>query len=165
MGMLRRRKGRQTWSVRYRDEDGIVREVSTGCKDKSAARQVLNNLERHAEKVQAGLISRQESTTMAWATVPITEQIEAQIAHMTGLGRADSTVYDQKRLMEALVAGCGWKRVSDMTRPQLERWLSLRVAGGLSARTRNAYAVAAKSFANWLVRAGGWQSIPIPACP
>ena len=31
----------QTWVARYRDGEGRRREVSTGCRDKTAARQVL----------------------------------------------------------------------------------------------------------------------------
>jgi len=57
MGTLRRRKGREVWTAMYRYGDGIRREVSTGCKDKDAARQVLADLERHAEKVRAGIVS------------------------------------------------------------------------------------------------------------
>ena len=41
-----------------------------------------------------------------------------------------------------------------MNRPQLEHWLNARISEGISARTRNAHAVAAIAFANWAVKAG-----------
>src|SRR3954447_17545725 len=45
-----------TFTARYRDGDGLVVEVATGCRDETAARQVLADLERKAERVRAGLL-------------------------------------------------------------------------------------------------------------
>src|SRR5262245_32290312 len=41
-----------TFTAKYRDGDRIVREVATGCKDETAARKVLSDLERRAELVK-----------------------------------------------------------------------------------------------------------------
>ena len=41
-----------TYTAKYRDGSGIVREVATGCRDESAARSVLAELERRAERVK-----------------------------------------------------------------------------------------------------------------
>src|SRR4051812_31695487 len=40
--------------AKYRDGDRIVRTVPTGCKDETAARAVLAELEREAELIKAG---------------------------------------------------------------------------------------------------------------
>ena len=40
-----------TYTAKYRDGQGIVREVATGCRDETAARQVLADLQRRAELV------------------------------------------------------------------------------------------------------------------
>ena len=37
-----------TYSAKFRDGQGIVRKVTTGCRDEGAARSVLNELERRA---------------------------------------------------------------------------------------------------------------------
>src|SRR5690348_15029482 len=41
--------------AQYRDGNGAVCIVSTGCRDETAARQVLARLEREAEQVRAGI--------------------------------------------------------------------------------------------------------------
>jgi len=165
MGTLRRRKGREVWTALYRDGDGIRREVSTGCKSKDAAKQVLASLERHAEKVRAGIVSRQEAKSVEWARVPLTDHVEAHAAYMKGLGRAPRTVQDQERLMLAVADGCGWKRLSDLNRSRLEQWLTVKVSEGMGARTRNAYAVASVAFGNWMVRAGRLTVNPFAGVP
>src|SRR4051794_24694601 len=47
----------RTYFARYRDGDGIVVECSTECHDEGAARAVLADLERRAERVKSGLLS------------------------------------------------------------------------------------------------------------
>src|SRR4051812_15192600 len=42
----------RTWFARYRDGDGVVQIVPTCCRDETAARQVMADLERRAEKVR-----------------------------------------------------------------------------------------------------------------
>src|SRR4051794_20730892 len=48
------------WYARYRDHAGKTVERSTGCRDESAARQVLARWEREAERVRAGILSPDE---------------------------------------------------------------------------------------------------------
>ena len=43
-----------TFIAKYRDGSGIVVETPTGCRTEDAARQVLADLERKAERVRAG---------------------------------------------------------------------------------------------------------------
>ena len=49
-----------TYVARYRDGDGIVVEVSTECRDKTAAQSVLADLERRAEKVRSRILTAAE---------------------------------------------------------------------------------------------------------
>src|SRR6516225_4257751 len=43
--------------AKYRDGSGLVVEESTGCRDETAARGVLAELERRAELIKAGVIT------------------------------------------------------------------------------------------------------------
>ena len=43
-----------TYTAKYRDGSAIVRKVATGCRDESAARSVLTELEKRADKVRSG---------------------------------------------------------------------------------------------------------------
>ncbi len=45
-----------TFTAKYRDGGGVVREVATGCRDETAARSVLAELVRRAELVKAKVI-------------------------------------------------------------------------------------------------------------
>jgi hypothetical protein len=47
--------------AKYRDGGNVVRVVPTGCRDETAARQVLAELERKAELVRAGVMTSQEA--------------------------------------------------------------------------------------------------------
>ena len=42
----------RTYTAKFRDGSGIVREVATSCRDESAARSILGKLERRAELVK-----------------------------------------------------------------------------------------------------------------
>ena len=53
-----------TYSAKFRDGQGIVRKVSTGCRDEGAARSVLNELERRAELVRSGVLSFEEDLSL-----------------------------------------------------------------------------------------------------
>ena len=50
----------RTYTAKYRDGSGIVQEVATGCRDESAARSVLGDLERRAELVKAKVLTVDE---------------------------------------------------------------------------------------------------------
>ena len=47
----------RTFTAKYRDGNGHVVEVATGCRDETAARQVLADLERRAERVRANVVT------------------------------------------------------------------------------------------------------------
>src|SRR5579875_221927 len=68
-----------TYFARYRDGRNQVVEVPTGCRDESAARQVLADLERKAERVRAGLLSPAEARTAEHLTKPIGEHVDAYL--------------------------------------------------------------------------------------
>src|SRR3954452_6923913 len=75
-----------TYFARYRDGDGMVVEGPTCCRDGCAARQVLAELERKAERVRAGLLTPAEARTAEHLTIPIGEHVEAFIASLEAKG-------------------------------------------------------------------------------
>lgn len=52
----------RTFTAKYRDGSGVVREVATGCRDETAARAVLADLEKRAELVKAGVITGEQDS-------------------------------------------------------------------------------------------------------
>jgi integrase len=144
--------------AKYRDHDGIVRTVSTGCRDRENARQFLARLERQAERVDAGVVTREEIRRAEALEDPIEQHIDAYIGTLIG-----STDHREKtgRYIRTLAGKLGWASLGDMRRDDLETWLANearetrlanRVRKGRSARSRNAYQTAVVSFCNWCVR-------------
>src|SRR5512135_2117224 len=85
-GTERIRDESSTYFARYRDGNGLVVEVPTGCRDESAARQVLAEMERKAERVRAGLITPAEARTAEHLSTPIGEHVAAYIDSMKSRG-------------------------------------------------------------------------------
>ena len=60
-----------------RDRNGIVVEVSTRCRDKTAGQSVLADLERKGERVRSGLLTPAEARTAEHLATPIGEHVAA----------------------------------------------------------------------------------------
>ena len=65
-----------TYTAKYRDAAGIVQKVATGCRDEGAARSILNELERRAELVRAGVLSASEDAIADHSGTPLGEHLE-----------------------------------------------------------------------------------------
>ena len=62
--------------------------------------------------------------------------------------------------MHRLAADCQFKRLGNLARESLERWLVSQEKIGMGARTRNTYRAAAVAFCNWCVETGRLLSNP-----
>src|SRR5262245_50688134 len=70
--------------ARFRDADGRVRTVSTRCRDESAARQFLANLERRTERIKAGIMTRREADAADRMHDPLEGHIADYIDRLPG---------------------------------------------------------------------------------
>ncbi len=144
-----------TWTAKYRDGARVVREVSTGCKDKGAALAFLGELEKRAEKVKGGIVSGTEAAAMDWAAALLTQHLADFRAHMEGRCLSGNHVKVTVRYLELLFDACGFKRISDLNRQKAECWLAGQVrTKTMGARVHNAYVEAACNFGNWILRQG-----------
>jgi integrase len=166
-----------TYTAKYRDADGVVRRVPTGCRTLDAARAVLAELEARAEKVKSGVLTQAESNVADHASSPVTEHTEAYIVHLArkrGRGAHRTTakghVENVERDLKAAVAECGFKRLRDLNRDAVAAWVSrllelpdepvVDAAGNVltprrpAARTINAKLGTLTSWGNWLVESG-----------
>src|SRR5262245_6238666 len=66
-----------TFYAKFRDGGRIVRVVATGCKDETAARSVLADLERRAELVKAGVMSADEDIIARHQAISLTTHFDA----------------------------------------------------------------------------------------
>jgi len=154
----------RTYTAKYRDGQGVVREVPTGCRDETAARSVLADLQRRAELVKGRVLTAAEDAIADHQDTPLAEHVAAFIDHQKAKGvsrRLNDTLSQLRR-----VAGdCGFRRLADLDASRLERWLVARKAERMSAATRNEYRGAWVTFANWCVRTGRLLGNPFAGVP
>ena len=143
-----------TYTAKYRDGSGIVRKVATGCRDESAARSVLTDLERRAERVRGGLLTTDEANAIDHQERPLGEHIDAYLMKLEAHGTSPTHRANVRRNLQRLAADCPFKRLGNLSREALERWLVSQEKAGMGARTRNTYRAAAVAFCNWAMETG-----------
>jgi integrase len=141
-----------TYTAKYRDGAGIVREVATGCRDESAARSILAKLERRAELVKAEVITAAEDAIIDHQSTPLADHIAAFIDHQRAKGVHRVRVKNTENRLRRLATDCDYRRLGDLSVAALERWLADRQAENMGAGTRNAYRQELVGFGNWCVK-------------
>jgi integrase len=143
-----------TYTAKYRDGSGIVRKVTTGCRDKTAAESVLADLERRAARVKGKILTAAEDRMIDHQDTPLADHLEAYLVHLKAKGDSDIHLADTRRLAKTIMGGCGFDRLADVCREVVESWLVQRAAEGMAARTRNSYLQAVRGLFNWCVETG-----------
>ena len=156
------RQESSTYFARYRDQGKALIVVSTGCRDESAARQVLADLERRVERIKSGVLTPAEDAASEQQKRSVEHHLDAYVSTLIGsaMHRENTRSYLKK-----LLADCRWTRLADMRRSDLECWLSEQVRLNRSARSRNAYQTALVSFCRWCVRDGRMTENPFAGMP
>ncbi len=134
--------------AKYRDPDGLVQTISTGCRDRSSAEQRLAELERRKERIRAGVVTRAELAISDHLAVPLHHHVEDYVTTLGAGAHGRLT----RRYLERLSQVLGWRTLSDLRRDDLELWLAQEGTAGRSARSRVGFQTAVVSFCNWLVQ-------------
>ena len=140
--------------AKYRDGSGVVREVSTGCKDEQAARRALADLERKAELIRTGVITPDEDGAARHSAEPLTAHFAAFEVRQQARGVATKYLHNTIQALRRVASDCRFRTLADLRCEPFERWLTARAAEKMSARTRNAYREAWVVFGNWCVESG-----------
>jgi integrase len=160
-GSLRIRGRTAAYVAKYRDRNGVWVEAATGCKDETAARAILGQLERRAELIRAGVMTPEEDDASRHGNQPIAEHIEAWKEHLRLKGSTEHWWTQAKRRVIRVCSDRGVRRLRDLNGEAVERWLRDQADAGMSAGTRNGYRRACVSFANWCVRTNRLASNPL----
>src|SRR4051812_602621 len=72
--------------AKFRDGAGVVQTVPTGCRDETAARQVLADLERRAELVRSGVMTGAEAAIGGHQPAPLAKHLDAFDEHHQAKG-------------------------------------------------------------------------------
>ena len=137
--------------ARFKDGIGETRVVATGCKDESAARAVLVALERRAEMVRAGVLTAAEDAISDHRRVPVAHHIDTYISSLVARGCTPKHCVSVRRRVTTMFTECRFRSLKDVKREAVETWLGTGANLRRSARTRNTFTIAAKSFLNWAV--------------
>jgi len=148
------RQESSTYFARYRDQDKALITVSTGCRDESAAKQVLADFEKRVERIVSKVATAQELTAADRRQSPIREHVAEYVSRLPGKKTvAASPVHREnvRRYLDRLIRDCGWTCLADIRREHLETWMVNQQTAGRSARSCNTHRESAVSFCNWLV--------------
>ncbi len=150
-GSLRIQTEAATFTAKFRDGLGHIREVSTGCRDEDAARSVLSKLERRAELVRSEIISPAEDATADHQAIPLVQHLAAFHEHRVVKGLNATRIANTKSRLGRLAEECGFRRLADCSAEGLTRWLNRQHANGMSAGNRNEFRQELVGFGNWCV--------------
>ncbi|NOT01822.1 MAG: site-specific integrase [Phycisphaerales bacterium] len=151
-GKLRVRGQSRQFLARYRDGNGEIVEVATGCKDEIAARTVLTKLERNAELVRAGVLTTAETDIADHATSPLSKHVAAYERHLRAKGSDPRRMGMVLRRLERLARACRFTRLQQLSPGPVERWIVAQADAGMGAATRNGYRESLIGFGNWCRR-------------
>ena len=154
-----------TYTAKFRDGRGRVVEHATGCRDESAARSVLAELERRAELVRAGVVSATQDAVADEQRRPLSQHIDAYVAHLKAKGVTAGHLESSKRRLRQVCEECGFAFLSDLRGETLEQWLLAHAEKGTSAAVRNRFREACVGFGNWCVRARRLLENPLRLVP
>ncbi len=153
--------------ARYVDGQGIYRRVSTECSDKQAAEQVLRDLIANADAVRSGIVTQGHVDAKHHAKRPIGEHIDDYVRyleHKTTRGKRTSSTHvaNVQRQIKRLVADCQIKRLADISKGKIARWMHAQEdEGQVAGRTINTHRSAALAFCRWCVLDGRLTTNPL----
>jgi site-specific recombinase XerD len=152
--------------AQFRNAAGEMVYESTGCRDEQAARHVLAELVKRAEHIRAGILSAQECRTADHAKLSLDEHISAYLEHLqakTVRGKRVSIDHriNVQRQLEKLIDDCKFRRLIDITRDAMEKWMNRSEKDGMGSRTRNTYRAAIVAFCNWCVETDRMAANPL----
>jgi len=154
-----------TYTAKYRDSSGVVQEVATGCRDETAARSVLSDLQRRMELIKANVITAAEDAIAGHQNIQLHEHITAYIEHQKAKELNAVRITNTQSRLKRIAEECGFLWLSDLNTEALSRWLTARKIDGMGAGTRNGYREACVAFCNWCIQSKRLLSNPFCDVP
>jgi len=140
-----------TFTAKFRDGSGIVREVATGSRTKDGALSVLKSLTDRAAKVQSRILTAAEDETIDHQQTPLAEHFAEYVASLNAADNSRRYIDETVRLFNRVAFECRFVRLGDIQWNAVVAWLNERKTEGMAARTRNSYVQAVAGFSKWCV--------------
>jgi site-specific recombinase XerD len=140
----------KTYRACYRDADGTLVNVSTGCKTEDMANRFLAGRLADVERIRAGVVTQSEADTAGKAQQSIEDAIAAFKRFKLAQGKTEKHVKETCAIVTAAANACGWKRLCDMDGSDAEGWLLSRVdEDNISHRTCRKTLAGLYAFGGW----------------
>ncbi|MBX3416741.1 MAG: tyrosine-type recombinase/integrase [Pirellulaceae bacterium] len=158
-GSQRVRMRAATWTIKYRDGAGIVREVATGCRDKQAALAKLSELESTADKIKIGALTEQDLDFGRHNRTPIVEHVADYIDYLRQERKHPDRIKTTERRLLELCTACQFERLPDLQADRVTGWINTQsadvhrgteIVAGRSPAVLNGYIEAIVAFGYWL---------------
>ncbi len=132
------------WYIEYRNADDVLRRVK-GFKDKTATRQLADQLERKVALAAVGIVDRYEEHKKR----PLTEHLEDFENALRADQLTENHVVTTRRRAEVVMSSCGFVRWNDISASSVQQFV---VKMKRAAKTRREYLQSAKQFCTWMVQ-------------
>ena len=146
-----------TYYVIWRDEHGIVRRRSTGCRDESKAKKVQRQIEKD-------LLRDRDDPFAQWRKIPLTQHAEDYRNYQLSIGVSRKQASQIHSRLARIIKAAGVRHASELTVSRVTTTIDgLRMVPQspkrkpesypfLSSQTKNYYAKAIKQLTAWMVR-------------
>lgn len=142
-----------TWTAKYRDGEGVICEVATGCRDKQAALSVLNDLTTRAELVKAKVMTADQADIADHALVSLETHISDFLGYQRQKGTHPARIEAYKKRLTESAISCRFRSLNDLSVDRLEKWLAEQRDGerDMGASVYNGFREAWIAFGNWCI--------------
>jgi integrase len=135
------------WWGRYREENGVEKRVPLAT-DKTAAKAMLNERVRKAERKAAGL----EDPFEKHRKRPLSEHLQDYTKYLTDKGSSSDHVDLTTQRITDVIDECDFELIDHISASRVQAFLGVLRGRGRSIATSNHYLRAIKMFTRWLVR-------------
>lgn len=148
------------WRGEYRDANGTLKSVSL-CSNKTAARQMLKEIENSVDLEKAGLSESFEAS----ARIPLDQHVDEFEANLRDAGRTEDHCKASASRARRIVNECGFIFMSDISASKTLSWIAARKqTNQMSDQTARHYLTTIKQFSKWLVDDGRTKTDRLSHC-
>jgi integrase len=141
-----------TWTAKFKDENGKIRRIPTKETNRKVAEQILAQYEKDIARIKTGVITREELDRAQVKSMPLNDLLEQYRTKMVANGLTQRTIKDAFRKIFVLFASCEIDTLAKIRRETIERWVANEINSKIrAAGTINSYLSAVRCFVQYLV--------------
>lgn len=149
-----RRGGRGIWQLKWFDEHGKRRQVSTGTTDTRLAERLRIEKEREVAAREGGLIDDRTASLKRAERSPIETHVQAYLEDCSGIRQAVRRVSDKTLHLKRAISDMKVQSLSGFSVSKVRAWMYQLRDEGLAPRTVNEHRISLNAFLNWCEKGG-----------